>query len=357
MASWKIAACVPLLMACPAPALAQSTVTPAASVPQLFVAANSFPSGEELRAAAPIGGAATWLTPADTPASVIADARGRTAGPNSQIVLAQIGIKLVINPDDSIAECQGVYGDAYLAPDICVLIRKRGKFRHALGFDGKPVEGSITMTFQYSLSEPGGYLGLPPHPGPPPNQWPVLRQSGNVRLVGAPQPDGPVSQSRPTEIGVFLEFQEGRVSHCQVIHREGDSALEAPTCAYLTSASFEIDNPGGFGSLPMIVQWRDGRPSPVPPVHTVSQMARPASEDGQLVRGLPGAASLSKDAAVYLQVGASGQVTECRIAESAGNDAADIAMCRHMLRSRFRPAEDVFGRPIEGRAWIRVRFE
>lgn len=353
MCALKIAAIAAALILCPTQAIAQAAE---GSIPKLYVSGYGYPQANELRGVATASDPMTWFTPADVPASVHAAAGGRTAGPNNQIILVQIGIEIHVGADDTISDCYGIYGDALLAPETCALIRQRGKFRHALSLDGTPVVGAMRMTVQYSLSGPGGGSGLPPAMMSPADAWPVVRSESRMTLASAPPPRS-ASRSIEDDVGVILYFNDDKPYRCQVVHMGAAEAARMPSCDFARAATYASTNPRGNGVLPMIVRWQRGKPSLIAPIRPRSQAAEPASGDDAVVRGQPNPATLAPEATAYLDIAATGQVTQCRIAKSAGTDAADVAMCKHLVQQRFRPAEDVFGQPMDSSKWVQVRFE
>ncbi|MCW3837509.1 hypothetical protein ACFQ1E_14905 [Sphingomonas canadensis] len=333
------------------PAQAQPAGEPVSDISTL-VHANSWPGPDQLRGAGPAGSAEGWLTPADIPGAILASAEGKSAGPRFQITLAQVGIEVTVEADDSVSDCRGTYGQSDLAPQLCALIRERGRFRHALSVGGMPVRGVVQLTVQYSINGEGGNTGLPPAPMSF-SRWPVLSYRDRVQIVT--QPDwrrfSKVRDGRATAIE--LGFRSGVVDRCVVLRPSGDAALDRATCAAAKTGIYRLDPDSSYQSLPMIVRWRrDGAVANLP-VRAESQRPGPANGQALVVTGVAGTAGAS--ARVDLSV--TGAVTRCWIATSAGSDAADIAMCRALTAARFDPARDVFDEPFESTYFAQVRFE
>jgi len=334
------------LLACPVAGLAQEAEP--GSVIRTLVTSGGF-APDEMRSAGPANDPSGWLTPSDVPEVIRTAAAGKVAGPRHQITLAQVGLKLTVEVDDRTSDCSGAYGQTDLAPQLCTLIRERGRFRHALTFDGVPVRREATITIQYSLNGSGSDVGLPPAPSGGP--WPVMSHSGGVTMESEPEwrRFGRDRDGRLT--GIALTFRNGQINRCWTIKPSGNDKLDTAACAAVRTAKYNVAASGSYASLPLLVRWsRDGATVRLP---VKARWEGPSLTAGDpIIRGLRGS-----PAAVWLNVAASGTVTRCRVAQSSGSDGTDVAMCRAMSAMSFNPARDVFGEAIDGFVRTEVRFE
>lgn len=351
MRLWAVAASAAALMLCQAPAGAQPATGGPDSI-QTFVAVGGPPRAGEMRSAGTAGDASKWLTPADIPDSVRAAAQGKSAGPRYQIVLAQVGLDFDVGVDDSVSNCRARHGDVELVPKLCALILERGRFQHALTDDGIPRPGVASVVVQYSLSGPGGHVGLPPAPMAV-STWPVRDHGYKVAVAKEPEWKrfSGVRNGRTTAIS--LSFRDGAVAGCSVIRSSGEAALDAATCAAARTGSYTLEPGRPYQRLPMIVSWQRDRARIKVPVQPHWHRAEPLQAADLVVRGVPGATR----GEAWLDITAIGAVTGCRVSRSAGSDAADLAMCKTLRSAIFKPARDVFDEPFATGYSAEVRFE
>jgi hypothetical protein len=303
-----------------------------------------------MRGAGALGKADAWLTAADIPDAIRTAADGRSTRPNNQIILAQVGLSLTVEADDSVSACSGTFGRSELAPRLCALVIARGHFQHALSVEGAPVRGTASVTVQYSIDGPGTEPSLPPSPMMP-QTWPLLYYRAGIAMTQPVQ----WPKAKNKEAAILLDFGDEKPPYCRTLKSSGDTALDKATCAAAASGAY--DRQQSYGQLPMIVHWTGKKAEVQLPVSSRSTGATPVSGKPFLVRGVARADVHNPEAAAYVEVDDAGQGTACTIRDSAGTDAADIALCGQLTAARFNPPRDVFGRPFAGTAYVPVRFE
>lgn len=352
MLELRMAAGAAALIAWLAPVQAQAQ---AGAVPEpaiaTYVAEHAVAGPGELRPVMAVGEPRGWILPADIPERFRTEARGEKLQPRFQHILGQIGIELSIDDRDAITDCRGTYGHVALAPQFCEVLRRRGKFRHALTLDGKPAPGTASLTIQFSVGGEGAEIGLPPAP-PAPMGWPVTHARGIATMTRQPEwrRFSKVRDGRQSAIALLLE--SGTVLSCKLLRSSGDAGLDAASCDAARTGAYAIEPAQTYAQLPMLVRWnRDGAQAMLP-IRESYQRPTPASAGELVVRGAAGS-----PAEAWLTLSQSGAVTDCRISLSAGGDAADVALCAAMRGARFNPASDVFGLPMESRYLAKVRFE
>ncbi|WP_447725371.1 TonB family protein [Sphingomonas koreensis] len=332
-----------VLLACQA----QAQESDPGSIVRTYIAYGGT-SRDELRTAGPASDPNNWLTAADVPESIRAEAAGKVAGAWHQNTLAQIGLDLTVEADDRVSDCRGTFGRTDLAPQLCTLLRQRGKFLHALTLDGVAVRREASITVQYSLNGANSNVGLPPAPPGPP--WPVFSYSDGVTIASEPEWRRFARNRDGRSTAVSVAFRNGTIADCQVIKPSGSGKLDKAACAAAQTGKYNADPADRYQSLPMLVSWsRDGATVRLP---VRKKWERAAAGSDLIVRGVKGA-----PAAASLDISETGAVTRCRVAQSSGSDEADMAMCRAMLATRFQPARDVFDGPMAGGIRAEVRFE
>lgn len=341
-----MAACAALAL-CHVPANAQTAGGPRTI--QTFIEGRGWAKAGQIRGAGALGDAHAWLTDADIPDSIRADAASRDASARYQVILAQVGLSLTIEPDDSVSDCHGTYGKSELAPQLCTLIRTRGHFQHALAADGTALRSEARMTVQYSIVGPGETASLPPPPMMP-QRWPLRYFSPGASLAQ------PIAwpKAKDKEVAIMVSFDGERPPRCSTINSSGDPALDKATCDAAITGAYQRTK--SYGQLPIIVTWTGKKAATLVPVSNSGTSASPILGTPFAVHGVPHAA-VHGDATAYVEVDAAGRATGCRIYASAGSDTADLALCGQLMAGRFTPATDVFGRPIPGTASVPARFD
>lgn len=96
-------------------------------------------------AAEPIGGSvASWFSDADYPASSVREAEHGTTW-----------MRIRIRPDGAIGECRTIISSGFERLDkaTCAIVMKRGRYKPAIGADGKPAESLVVSSIRWSLPD------------------------------------------------------------------------------------------------------------------------------------------------------------------------------------------------------------
>ena len=193
---------------------------------------------EATRSAEPLGELRDWLSAAAFPASAFAR--------DTQAVLY---IHVAVDPAGRVASCEADPmmrdADPALAARTCALIRQRGRFRHAIDADGRPVASTLRLSAWFAPPRPGGYAGPPPAPPAPPSAgWGTQR----------PVPRDPAALVLPADRAQFAGDTgrvvvdvdaKGRATRCQLLVGGGSDAGDAAVCRRLRATRFEPARAGG----------------------------------------------------------------------------------------------------------------
>ncbi|MBV9930598.1 MAG: energy transducer TonB [Alphaproteobacteria bacterium] len=159
------------------------------------------------------------------------------------------------------------------------------------------------------------------------------------------------------EAQIFLEIAvdaAGRATGCRVAFVQGAAGadFEKQACAVVMSRGrfrHGLDAEGNArpGTVRMVMTFSLRDPSrppywPPPPPGPIPGNVPPRLIDPG-GRSLTGAPDLfpNRHPAAFLDVDGNGRVTRCQISQSAGTDAGDAAVCRHVSALRFEPAREL----------------
>jgi hypothetical protein len=168
-------------------------------------------------------------------------------------------------------------------------------------------------------------------------------------------PDSARREGRDAEVFMAVAVDAaGHATDCRVtlVQRAGGADFERQACAIVMSRGrfrHGIDAEGNArpGTVDMVMTFslRDpGRPAywPSPPPSPVPVNAPPRLRDprGLALAGAPEVFP-NRHPTALIDVDKDGRVTGCRILASAGTDAGDAAVCRHLTALRFEAARDL----------------
>ncbi len=178
-----------------------------------------------IRAAKPVEGYETWLTPADFPADAF-----------DPIRTWYVPLSIKVAADGSVSDCIPIDPVRQGGARACEVIRERGRFVHALDAEGRPQSGSRAMGAVFELRQPGKPVLA--SPAPPPmgyqNTKPVIRDAALLQLAADPQ------KFIETAPGVWLDINaKGRVTRCRIRISTGTDAGDAEVCKRMTKAKFD----------------------------------------------------------------------------------------------------------------------
>lgn len=156
---------------------------------------------------------------------------------------------------------------------------------------------------------------------------------------------------------VFMEVAvdaAGQPTRCRVafVQLAGGADLEKQACAIVMSRGrfrHGIDRDGNArpGTVPMVMTFSLREPGqgaywPPPPPSPMPIKAAPRLRDPRaLVLAGTGDVFPNRRPSALLDIDKDGRVTRCRIVASAGTDAGDAAVCRHVTALRFEAARDL----------------
>lgn len=331
------------------------------------------PPAEMIRRAAAKDDPASWLKESDAP--IAAWLKTET--------IEKVTLELAVGTNGRVTECKSAPRSWERAPvwadQLCALLIRRAQFIPALREDGMPMADRFIFTanFQFSrnMARGSGPLivsyGLSPAPPPPSDtnarlmSWPP---SGYwIRSVTS-QPTFKLSVERPggaaltgPAIGVVIADPKSGDPECRVVLSSGDAKLDAKACDFVRkklkpqwadTVRFPIRrwplllSPEGKGYRAITpdsaaIQWLRVEPAELARLNALWQ---PSAAGAKVVR-LAGA------------LGPDGRPTGCRVFESSGSDAADVAACRLFRNeARFTPASDAFGQPGKLTGWINLQL-
>lgn len=178
-------------------------------------------------AATATGRTADWASAADYPAAALREGRSGV-----------VEMLVSISAADRITACEVVGGvpDADLRETACAIVRRRGAFRHALGNDGRPRPGTVSLKMRFALLGPNDHddflrvESVPEKPGRAPrSDWKALVLRGSAAVFPDPRP------------GAFVNLSAtGKVTRCKIVATAGTDAGDIAVCRFLrTRIRFE----------------------------------------------------------------------------------------------------------------------
>lgn len=315
-----------------------------------------------LRRARPEGDITTWMTPGDP---LIARLGAEPAWSGVLVVL------LTLSPEGRASACE-IPTLPYDLPaeaveGLCERLVPRVRYRPALTAAGEPVEDHARFLIRSSqyLRQDAASLPMiraeplppsPPVPMPGPG-WPPLVSLKPARLTGGLElvhggGDSPDARSTPWA-GIEVQLNaSANVAECRSVASSGDARFDQQACAVARRADYALN--GGASESERRVYLLIVR-------QDEALRALPQSRSGRSLPVMdPGReAALAAEWAgrpwprVFVSVDADGVPTDCRINESAGDDALDVAACHAVRRlARFAPARDSLDRPTQGSAFV-----
>lgn len=334
------------------------------------------PPAEMIRRAAAKDDPASWLKETDAP--IAAWLKTET--------IENVTLELAVGTSGRVTECKSAPRSWERTPpwadQLCALLIRRAAFIPALREDGQPMADRFifTASFQFSrnMARGSGPLvvsyGLSPAPPPPPPpgdtnprlmSWPP---SGYWIRSVAREPAFKLPVERPTgaalagpAIGVVIADPKSGDPECRVVLTSGDAKLDQKACDFARKKlkpqwADTVRFPVRRWPLLLSPEGKDFR------AITADENAirRLRVEPGELARlnalWQPSAAG-ARVVRMAGPLGPDGRPTRCRVFESSGSDAADVAACR-LFRSeaKFALAQDAFGQPGKLTGWINLQL-
>jgi hypothetical protein len=287
-------------------------------------------------------------TPSDYPAAALAAQEQGT-----------VWATLRIDASGALADCR-IDPDALpaLAVHVCELLQARGKFIHALDRNGQAVSDNLRIGVHFSLRP------LPPISVPPPAPAPAVSEdlvSDRTTMTLYKKPDllafAPAGSDLSGETAVAVIQYPGSPSYisCSHLTSSGNAALDKASCKALLAADYTVTTNTGTNRATLLVRWKNGHAEFKRPSRKIGTPFVFADEDQQRVPGLPAFAGETRGRA-RLRFLPSRQTPICRIETSTGSDTADVAACRHLESLHYTSPVDIFGRVVEARLSVRIRF-
>ena len=319
------------------------------------------------------GDPASWLRETDAP---IAAWRKGTETASFTLVLD-------ISAEGRVSSCTLEPRQAAQAPawalQLCPLLTQRARLIPALRADGTHLPDQLiySIGFQFSARHPAqaGPLiksfGLAPAPPPSSDYAPQLKTwppSGGWLTYAAKQPTYKLPVEQPggpplngPAIGLVVADPKSGDPECRVVQSSGDAKLDDKACTHARkklkpqwaeAVRFPVRrwvlllSPDGKGFRVITPDQNAAKRAHIDPaeVTRLAALWRPAA-GGTARVGLGG------------RLGTDGKPVNCRIYESSGNDAADVAACRlFMTEAKVSPASDVFGQPGHVTSWTSLEM-
>lgn len=329
-------ALIPAVIAAAVPVAAQDA--PASGWRSIRLHENAGEQDGLLRTVRPIGAIAPWVSATDFPADL---PTGKGSG--------YVRLRISIDTADRITGCEVTASD--LAPHLgnwaCEQIRLRGKFRHALSLDGKPVDSVVMMTMVFELASAPLPM-MPPAPPPPPYGW-VETYRSDLKLADLPESAmrGAATLTGSAILNMSLwQKSDGTFAKpdCRTVRSSGNSEIDKASCSLLESASYSFVAPGRrYGSMQIRVHWKKGRAKIDYPDR---DRITPLKFSVEPSFAAPAGLSFSEDGGFAFTFSPGGRV-DCRVLYSTGSDAIDVAACRSgAARARFTPELNLFGEEV-----------
>jgi TonB family protein len=270
-----------------------------------------------------------------------------------------VKLSVLVDAQDRVASCAILESkaSARLNAAACAILKRRGKLRHALSTAGQPVAATAVIEMVF---HPKRLMRVPP----PTPMTGIVRGGAlhdKTNLEFAAEPDwSPVLAATRTARGeaaislhVYQSPNGEERRYCDV--ERGDEAAGKAACSLLEKGAqlrlAATRDHGRYGdTLQLLLQWDDG----------MMRTTGPTIRDGRDVQlkgwRIPWTsdAPLPREGNAAVLLGSDGKVRSCRITDSTGQDATDIAACRHWLtRVEVTPPLDIFGKtfdvPMNGR--------
>lgn len=362
------------------PTLAQTATPPAEPFRAIYITgfAGSAPQWEEpgadvIRRTGASGDITTWLRETDAPVALWRQGDKP----------ASASFVLDVSADGRALACaiepRRVAAGPEWAASLCPILLERARLLPALKLDGTRSADKFIVSIAFQVTtfrQPDNAplirsQGLSPAPPPPSDFNPQLKSwppsSYWVRAVAtapafklAPEAPGGAALAGPTTGLVLADPKSGDLP-CRVVQSSGDPALDAQACTHAVKK--------------LKPKWADTVRFPVrryplllSPAGKAFRAVRPSADAARNLQIDPEAfqsaaavwqaqAAGGRGVAVAGPVDESGKPGRCRIAETSGNDAADLAACRLFLDTvRYAPATDVFGQPRISWAYLQFNF-
>lgn len=337
---------IPAMLATIMPAAAQDAARPGWIDIRLR---QSFDRNEGLmRRATSIGLLATWVSATDFPTDMPTGNRSGT-----------VTLRISIDANDQITDCQPEAASElapHLAAWACEKVRQRGKFRHALAADGKPVADVVTMQMIFNLASNPLPLMPPAPPAPPTPSGPVAYRP-DIRLVDMPET---ALRGTPTLTGSAVlrislwAKSDGTLDepYCRVERSSDNAEIDKASCAAASSASYAFITPGDrYGAMEMRLRWKKGRAKIENPNRDSTTPLDVRFEPPFT----PPAGQAVTETGYFLLTFHPGGRVDCIVSGSTGSDTIDVAACRDSVaHARFKPEINLFGEKISTRIFYRL---
>jgi hypothetical protein len=208
---------------------AQTTPDVATTIPEiLLLEAGDYGDAAMIRRSAAHDGFREWVVPGDYPRAALREGRS-----------AQVLFDVAVGADDRIAGCtvQLVQGDGDdFGLRACEIVRQRGRFRHALGADGRAYAGVVPMVMTFTMRQPqqASYA-----PGPAPSMGAAFRRPAAPEQPDALTLRGSASVFLNDAPTAWLDVdQSGRVTRCRIRSSTGTDEGDVALCRGASEASF-----------------------------------------------------------------------------------------------------------------------
>lgn len=328
--------------------LAQTAPAPPEPQPSVYAYALASEEDGLLRGAIPIGPDRFGLRPADVPPGALPDGK-----------VIEIAAQITVTADGTVATCTETTSPSIaLKGVVCRAVMTRAKFLPALDRAGRRVADTMPIAAQF-LSSSVRTAPMPPQPEPGGYDDPLIRaQTQTLALVTDPD----WTRFHPGKAGeavvrmtAFRIQPDGTASYyCSPLKPLEDRPSWEAACKAMEAAHYRTNPALRANELTALVIWQaDGRAT-----LTIAPPARPgksigwASPEARRVPDIAFDKKMWPQARMDFPVGS--KTPRCRITATTGDDATDLAACRHLETLKFTAPIDVFGRKFAVRQYISI---
>lgn len=286
--------------------------------------------------------------------------------PVTALVYGSVSLIVEIDDQGGVADCRVERADRDLGGAACQRIIERLRMTPALDQSGQRVPDAYWITISYEPdtrpNEDWVQLRAPPPapPAPPPPgtqrriDWPPYSSTPGVEVEGLRfLAEGETAPSDALWAGITIREIPGGGVQCDLRAPAGDQDFDKEACGVVLAARFTFPNPGARDNRYSLRLMRlDGEWVALAPIHQQTQAITMTDDNRQaLAAALPSTGSLDQ-LRLRVEVGLDGRATDCDVTATSGEDALDIAACRHLReQAYFSPARDIFGIPVLSHVW------
>ena len=323
---------------------------PAPPGPPISVFVSSLPDEEDglLRAAIPQAPARFGLRPADVPPGVLPEGK-----------FIEIEARVTVDADGAVTACHETTSPlAALKGVVCRAVMARGTFLPALDRAGRRVTDVVPIMAKF--------VSAIVRPAPPALETiagraddPLVRGQEQTLAVAADPDWKPFHPGKAGEAVVRMTAYDirpdgGASIYCTPLRPQEDQPSWEAACKAMEAAKYRTNPALRSNVLTALVTWQAGGGAKL----AIAPPGRPgtpivwASLAAQHVPGIALDKTIAAQAQIDFPVGRT--TPRCRITLTTGDDATDLAACRHLETLHFTSPIDVFGRAFAVKQNVRI---